>query len=159
MSITRRAGLITGLLAGIWVIIEAAFNLSATEYRQFTGYISLLIYFSGIFVCIQRTRDKELGGFIDFKTALRKGLITATIAAVVWTFLTLIGSLFVPGLQFSSNASSEAQQTFQNATIIKKIVLVIFSTAYSILNLILLGTFFSLITSLVLKRTPPTNQA
>lgn len=78
-----------GALAGLITItvITIGFQMAdgkIAESSQLTGYLTMIIAMSLIFVGVKRYRDKELGGVISFWRAFRLGLGIAAVAAVVY---------------------------------------------------------------------------
>ncbi|MFV1885459.1 MAG: DUF4199 domain-containing protein [Balneola sp.] len=75
------AVIIGSMMLGIWAASSGADSFFASET---IGYSIMLIGFSMIFVATKKYRDQELGGVINFKTALKVGLGISLVAGIVY---------------------------------------------------------------------------
>lgn len=76
-----KAGLIAGLLSGIFTILMMQVPRgTATAVFQ---YAAIIVYVSGVYVGVKRTRDRENGGEIDFKGALKAGMQSGALGAAL----------------------------------------------------------------------------
>lgn len=81
---------IYGVIIGAVVIGSAIFSLSIsgddTHFAglEWLGYLIMFVALSMIFIAVKRYRDQELGGVINFKTALLLGLGISGVAGVVY---------------------------------------------------------------------------
>src|SRR5688572_16516223 len=95
MRISVKIGLLTGLLAGAWMLAEYYFGLSHSVAGQYTGIVGLILLIFGICISISITKRKEFSGTIDFRNAVKAGVITASITAVLMAVFTYIFFEFV----------------------------------------------------------------
>ena len=75
------AVIIGSMMLGIWAASSGSNSFFASET---IGYSIMLIGFSMIFVATKKYRDQELGGVINFKTALKVGLGISLVAGIVY---------------------------------------------------------------------------
>ena len=75
------ATIIGSMILGIMAANSGGNSFFASET---IGYSIMLIGFSMIFVATKKYRDQELGGVINFKTALKVGLGISLVAGVVY---------------------------------------------------------------------------
>lgn len=152
MKTPTKYGILSGLLAGIWLIAEHFWELKNPGVATFAGYVGYFIYFSFIFISIRIVREKELQGFIDFKTAMRTGVLTAVFYSLVLGLFTFINYAFVNTdylLQQNPTASLQEIQNSKNyGRIIQGVILIIPFN-------ILFGTVISAVISLLMKRENP----
>ena len=94
MKTPTKFGLIAGILAGAWLIGEHFLEFNTPGVASFAGYIGYIIYFTFIFISIWTVREKELGGCIDFKTAMRTGVLTSVYYALMLGLFTFINYTF-----------------------------------------------------------------
>ena len=95
MKSTTLFGLLAGTLAGIWLIAEYFLEQKNPGVASFAGIIGYLIYFSFLFISIWYVREKVNGGRIDFKSAMRTGVLTAVFYALALGLFTFINYKFV----------------------------------------------------------------
>lgn len=82
--------LIFGVLSGLAIVATIALSLVAgftSEHvaaLEWLGYLIMIIALSLIFVGVKRIRDKDLGGVINFWTALKAGLGIAVVASAIY---------------------------------------------------------------------------
>lgn len=81
MNQAVKIGLITGAVAAVSIIVKIKVEMPVLPLTivHFTGMIAFV---GGIYVAVKRTRDREMGGFIGFRQALRSGTITALISSI-----------------------------------------------------------------------------
>lgn len=87
--------LIFGLIAGL--IITALMSLSLTFVHSFengevTGYLSMIIAFSTIFVAVKSYRDNQLKGSITFGKAFQIGLYITLVTSALYVIWWMIYS-------------------------------------------------------------------
>lgn len=95
MKSTTLFGLVAGTLAGIWLISEYFLEQKNPGVASFAGIVGYLIYFSFLFISIWYVREKENAGRIDFKSAMRTGVLTAVFYALALGLFTFINYKFV----------------------------------------------------------------
>lgn len=98
-------GVIGGLIAGSAISI-VVLVLGIHSYSS--GYLSMLVGLSTIFVAIKRRRDLEQGGVIRFLPALAMGLGISAVAGILYT-LTWEGAQLVLGAPFDIDTYAAAQ--------------------------------------------------
>ncbi|TND00703.1 MAG: hypothetical protein FD123_4336 [Bacteroidetes bacterium] len=75
---------IVGASGGVLILVLSILDLKVIH--DGTGYLRygiLLIYFAMIYLAVMRTRDRDLGGEITFKQALRAGMIGAIASSLI----------------------------------------------------------------------------
>lgn len=86
----KRIILIYGSIAGVIVTASIALSMAVSALGgvagMVTGYLSMLIALSMVFVGVKKYRDEQLGGVIRFSTALGVGLGISLIAALFYAF-------------------------------------------------------------------------
>ncbi|WP_262695713.1 DUF4199 domain-containing protein [Kordiimonas aquimaris] len=85
----RKIILVYGTIAGLIIITTMLIGLIASNKEgifssEAFGYLTMLVSLSLIFFGIKRYRDNELGGVIQFTTALWMGLAIAGLASVMY---------------------------------------------------------------------------
>ncbi len=90
----RKIILIYGSITGATIILSMTLGIYIAKYggnaffaSEALGYSIMLIGFSMIFVATKKYRDEELGGVINFKTALKIGLGISLLAGVVYVIV------------------------------------------------------------------------
>jgi amino acid transporter len=170
----RKTIIVCGLIAGV---IVSLFMISSTtqcyvngnfDSNIVVGYASMLLAFSLIFVGVKNYRDKYNNGFVSFGKALKIGLnitlIASTVYVVVWLFDYY---LFVPDFmdKYAAHVLSELKAKgvsgaeYQEEVVkmdgykemYKNPIMVILFTYLEILPV---GLVVSLLSAVLLKRTP-----
>ena len=149
MKTPTKFGLIAGVLAGSWLIGEHFWEIKNPGVASFAGYIGYIIYFSFIFLSIWSVREKELGGVIDFKTAMRTGVLTSVYYALILGLFTFINYRFVNTdflIQQKPNATLlEIENSKSMLRILQGVILIIPFN-------ILFGTVISAVISVLMRR-------
>ena len=148
MKTPTKYGLIAGILAGSWLIGEHFWELRTPGVATFAGYVGNFVFFTFIFISIWTVREKELGGSIDFKTAMRTGVLTSVYYALALGLFTFVNYTFI-NTDFASHTANAANDGVGNAkstgSIIQGVILIIPYT-------ILFGTVISVVISLLMRR-------
>lgn len=149
MKTPTKFGLIAGCLAGAWLIGEHFWELKNSGVASFAGFIGYIIYFSFIALSVWTVREKELGGFIDFKSAMRSGVLTSVYYSLALGIFTFINYKFVNTeflLQQNPTASiAEIESSKSIGRILQGVILIIPFN-------ILFGTAISAVISVLLRR-------
>ncbi|MBC9034060.1 DUF4199 domain-containing protein [Sphingomonas sp. JC676] len=98
-------GVIGGLIAGVAISV-VVLVLGIHSYSS--GYLSMLVGLSTIFVAIKRRRDMDQGGVIRFWPALGLGLGISLVAGILYT-LTWEGAQMVLGTAFDIDKYAAAE--------------------------------------------------
>lgn len=90
-----------GGITGLVIILSMTLGIYAAQAggnsflaSEALGYSIMIIGFSMIFVATKKYRDEELGGVINFKTALKIGLGISLIAGIVYVIVWEINLYF-----------------------------------------------------------------
>src|SRR6516162_8490666 len=95
--------LIYGVIAGIVVSVLMLISVNGINHREgnfdyntslITGYASMLIAFSLVYVGIRNYRDKYNSGVISFGKAFKIGILIVLIASTIYVVAWLIDSYF-----------------------------------------------------------------
>ena len=149
MKTPVKYGIIAGTLAGAWLIGEHFIELKNPGIASFASYLGFIIFFSFLFLSIKQVRDKEQNGIIDFKTAMRIGVVTSVCYALVLGLLTFVNYKFVNPDYFIQQKINATALEIENS---KSIVRIIQGVILIIPFNILLGTFFSAFIAAIMKK-------
>jgi len=172
--------IIYGLIAGIVVSILMLVSLNyishvdgKVDYNTslFIGYASMLVAFSLVYVGIRNYRDKYNGGVISFGKAFKIGIMIVLIASTLYVVAWLIDYFFfIPDFmeKFSAQeldklkASGASQieidkETKEMANFAKMYKNPFFNAMMTYAEILPVGLFVTLISSLILKRKAAKN--
>ena len=157
-------GIITGITCGAWMLAEYYLGWHSSPIGNYTGFIAILFVFFGLFFAIRQTREKEFGGYIDYKTAVKAGMKATLCLSVIIALFTYIYYEFVnPG--FVNYLTEVSEKYWKEMNYSEKDIqtsLTKLREAYEpsnqiqkalFLNLVM-GMIISLVFSLFLKRKP-----
>ncbi len=152
MGTAKKYGLIAGSLAGIWLISEHFLEQKNPGVASFAGIIGYLIYFSFIFISIRTVREKEHGGFIDFKQAMQTGVLTAVFYSLVLGLFTFINYKFInTDFLVQQNPSATAAEIASSKSLLRILQGVILIIPFNIL----FGTVLTAVLALLMRREKP----
>jgi len=149
MNKAVKIGIIAGILCGSAWLLNYVKGSSSNEGTSYSFYLSFILYFLSIFLAIQQTRDKELGGSITFRVAFRTGIKTSFFIAVIWSLINVSYYLIADKQTILDANPQLTQETLEKA--LGSVFLFRLFLSFSA-SLLLAGTLFSLITSGILKR-------
>ncbi len=149
MNISTKCGLISGTLAGIWLISEHFLELKNPGVSSFAGIIGYLIYFAFIALSIWMVREKEMNGSIDFKSAMKTGVLTAVFYALALGLFTFVNYTFVnPDFLIQQNPGASAVEIENSKNVGRIVQGVLLIIPFNIL----FGTVISAVISLLMRR-------
>ncbi len=90
MSKAIKVGLIAGVLVSLFSIAHQFITIEDETLLLIFRFIPISITVLSIFLSIKATRDALPGGLIDFKSALKAGIITTTINTLVYGVTTFV---------------------------------------------------------------------
>ncbi len=106
-----------GGITGLVIILSMTLGIYAAQAggnsflaSEALGYSIMIIGFSTIFVATKKYRDDELGGIIDFKTALKIGLGISLIAGIVYVIVWELNLYFTDYAFINDWTSSQIQK-------------------------------------------------
>lgn len=126
-KIIYQFGLIAGVIVSAMLILATNIFSGIEDFNydlgQLTGYASMLVAFSTIFVGVKRHRDRNLGGVITFKKALAIGLAITLIASALYviTWMVISGGANAEALMdtYFQQAIDQANNSGKSAEAIK----------------------------------------
>ena len=95
MKFPKILGASFGTAAGCWLIAEHYMEMSQPAITALAGYVGYFVFFTALFLGIWLSREKELGGLINFKTAMRAGVLTAVYYSIVLGLFTFINYTYI----------------------------------------------------------------
>jgi hypothetical protein len=125
-------------------------------------YLTYLILLGGLFLAQTNFRNKYLGGYIEYGKAFTLGLLTCVFLSIIMGIYTFVFFKYIdPGAM--EEIMNKAEQSMmdrgmsdmeieQGMAIASKFQGVGFYTFFAIVGNIFIGTIFSLITSIFVKR-------
>lgn len=167
-NIIIKYGVIAGIIATLFMITSTLLHYDNPNFKngEIIGYSGMLIAFIFIFVATKKYRDQQNNGAISFGQAFKIGLFITLIASTFYVVTWLIEFyFFMPDFmdKFITAALENAKAQGSSATEIaatakememyrawyKNPLIVIFM---SYMEIIPVGLFLTLVSSLVLKR-------
>jgi hypothetical protein len=163
MKCAMTYGLIMGLALVVLHVIQYMMDVFKPPF-----WVSLINYAVIIGVIVYGTiryRDRELEGFITYGKALGFGVLISLFASIIYgLYFFLLTNVFDPEYMSKMHAVIEEMyiemgmsddQIEMAMSMVKKFQSPIIMVLSSILNFVLMGTIFSLITSIFLKKEKP----
>lgn len=152
------SNILIGTTAGVLIILFQLIELYFRPTGQgavFIHYTPMLLFMASIYVAVKRKRDSEGEGFIDFKTALQTGFVTAIFATLGFCIGWAIGIQF-EDLNYGVRQMKAAGKTVQE---MQKILLDMTSfvgifkvVLFQGIMQLFMGFFVTMVVSLLLKR-------
>lgn len=163
-------GSIAGAIPCIWMIIFILSGACGDNYfaSEVIGYTTMIVAFSMIFVGTRNYRDKLNGGYITFGKAFKLGTLMTLVAATIYVIVWAIDYNFF-ATDFMERYSTKMIEDYKNsgkpaAEISEKIEFMkkmkewyknpIIFTLITYSEIIPSGLLLTLISSLILKRKP-----
>ena len=172
--------IIYGLIAGIVVSILMLFSVNYISHVEgkvdyntslLIGYASMLIAFSLVYIGIRNYRDKYNGGVISFGKAFKIGIMIVLIASTLYVVAWLIDYFFfIPDFmekfsaqeldKLKSSGASQIEidkETKEMANFAKMYKNPFFNAMMTYAEILPVGLFVTLISTLILKRKAAKN--
>lgn len=156
-------GIFTSFILFVWTIIEYTLIVPYLHQSKFyIGFIAAIIPLIGIYPGIKERRDKSNFGYIKFKDAFRTGIVITFILTVLIVIFTYVYYKFInPG--YVNFLASETERAMMNANIsrdlideemlfVKKYFRFDWQIIQQLLYVLIGGTIFSFIVSMILKK-------
>jgi amino acid transporter len=173
--------IIYGLIAGIVVSILMLLSVNSISHREgnfdynislLTGYASMLIAFSLVFVGIRNYRDKYNKGVISFGKAFKIGIMIVLIASTIYVVAWLIDYFFfIPDFmekysarmlaELKASGASQIEidkQTKEMASFASMYKNPFLNAMMTYVEILPVGLIVTLISSLILKRKTAKNR-
>jgi hypothetical protein len=155
MKSSTKWGLISGLSAGLWMVLIMFLEIKGLSAGSLGNIPAWIFYIVGIYLAILQTRLNDFGGFIDFRNCFRTGLQAASIASVIWNLLMVIFYIIISQEDMQKLFPLDSpEQIASRKNILTEVQVFVISTVITIL----IGTFISIILSFILKKEPDQEQ-
>ncbi|MCC7051524.1 MAG: DUF4199 domain-containing protein [Bacteroidia bacterium] len=96
MKPTVKYGLISGMVAGLWMFLQYMTGVFRYPMGAMAGYLFYLVLFFCIFIGVKETRDNYYKGILDMRGTVVNGLQVAAISAVIHAVFTFLFWHWVP---------------------------------------------------------------
>ncbi len=165
MKLSRRFGLLTGLLVGLWNIscftivsrlnVFFSMGIPAERLRAYSGLFGLVILILGVFIGIRAAKRKN-GNAINFAQAAKTGIVIAVITAcLVACFGLLYCTVINPGytdfmVEEARKALLAAKKPPQEISLQLEKVRHEFSTASQVMQALIVQSVVGTISSLII---------
>jgi multisubunit Na+/H+ antiporter MnhB subunit len=158
ISFNIKAALAAGILNCIaWYIIGKQLGFYTIAVDQYRYFVTIFLLAIGAFVCVYNER-KLNDGYIDFKPALKTGVLYATVMAIILAVFNYIYyNVMVPDfVQFFISESKKAMQqaNLSDDQIGKNLEVMhsYFGSFRMLMSTLLLGVIFSLLAAAVFRK-------
>jgi uncharacterized protein DUF4199 len=154
-----------GLAAGVinclaWFAFSKSLGQYSLNIEQYRYYVTLLLLFSGIFLSVYLERKKN-GGFIDFKDAVKCGILYAMVLGLILSIFNYIYYQFIATDAidyFLNDARKLMEKDKLKEEDIKKTLETIksyFGFFRMFMSTLIMGVLISLLAGAVLRRKSP----
>ena len=163
-------GLIAGLITMLFMIVSTLVWKGCDNSAQsmIIGFLGMFIAFIFVFVGIKNYRDKQNGGVVTFGDAFKIGFSIALIASSIYTLVWMIEFHFfmpdfmekyaakaIEGIKSSKlNPSEMSAKITEMETMKENYKNPVLRIGYTLMEILPIGLFVTLISALILKRNP-----
>lgn len=163
-------GLISGLITMSFMIVSTLVWKGCDNSAQsmIIGFLGMFIAFIFVFVGIKNYRDKQNGGVVTFGDAFKIGFCIALIASSIYTLVWMIEFHFfmpdfmekyaakaIEGIKSSKlNPSEMSAKITEMETMKENYKNPVLRIGYTLMEILPIGLFVTLISALILKRNP-----
>ena len=161
IGLNIKLGIIAGLINCIaWYYFALSFTFYSLNIEQYRYYVTLLLLLMGIFISVFFERKKNKG-FIEFKDAVKYGIIyTITLAIILAIFNYLYYKFIaIDAIDYFVNEAKKVMiiGKVKNEDIVKNLenVKSYFGSFRVLMSTIILGVLFSLLAGAIFRKKDP----
>ncbi|MBA3971039.1 MAG: DUF4199 domain-containing protein [Bacteroidetes bacterium] len=158
ITLNIKLGIAAGIINCIaWYAFAKSLGFYSLNIEQYRYYVTLLLLFSGIFLSVYLTR-KSQAGFIDFKDAVKCGILYTVVLALILAIFNYIYYKFIAtdSIDYFLNDARQLMEKdkLKEEDILKTIetIKTYFGSFRMFMSTLILGVLVSLLAGAVLRK-------